>query len=160
MPSGDGDMIEQTDAWTDFDAAEVFDAFGGCWRQVRVIAPGGRFCGMATFTALDVHTLAYHEEGIAAFYGGATLPCYRDYTFRLEAEQIAVYFDDPSFRLFHRLRPCMSAGAALRARAHHRCGQDDYWSTYTFNTRRNFLLQHRVKGPRKNYLMSTWYSKL
>lgn len=81
MPIGDGDMIEQTDAWTDFDAAEVFDAFGGCWRQVRVMAPGGRFSGMATFTALDIHTFAYHEEGIATFDGGATLPCYRDYAF-------------------------------------------------------------------------------
>ncbi|QDS70274.1 hypothetical protein FKW77_007762 [Venturia effusa] len=48
----------------------------------------------------------------------------------------------------------------LKARAEHPCGEDFYVSTYDFNMAvGKFEVQHEVKGPSKNYISHTTYTK-
>ncbi|TLD23464.1 Eukaryotic peptide chain release factor subunit 1 [Venturia nashicola] len=48
----------------------------------------------------------------------------------------------------------------LKARAEHPCGEDLYVSTYEFNTAiGKFEVQHEVKGPSKDYISRTTYTK-
>lgn len=59
-----------------------------------------------------------------------------------------------------------SGGCVLKARAEHPCGEDFYVSTYEFYLEEGssmrvskFEVQHEVKGPSKDYISSTVYTK-
>ena len=62
-----------------------------------------------------------------------------------------------SGELFHRVL-LVQDGDVLRGEAEHLCGADLYASTYEIGDG-GFAVRHRVKGPRKEYVMRTVYRR-
>ena len=144
------------------DAAPLFGRLAGRWLQSRVITPGGTFAGEALFRPLGDDVLQYAENGIITLASGGQLQASRRYTFKLEERRVAVYFDEAPVRLFHRLQfmPGTGTDVCAIAVADHRCGNDDYHSTYAIHSHDHFTVTHRVAGPRKGYVMTTDYRRM
>ncbi len=139
------------------DAVELFQRLAGTWVQERVIAPGGTYAGTASFKPIGAGVLAYAESGFITLGDGGALQASRRYVFKLEAPAIACYFDETPQHLFHVLHFAVDPSGQFAAVADHRCGDDDYHSTYTWRSPDAFMVTHRVAGPRKGYMMTTDY---
>lgn len=142
------------------DVAELAARFEGSWAQARVITPGGTYVGTASFRRIGEGLLAYAETGTIELADGGALQATRRYVFKLQALDIACYFDETPLRLFHPLRFTADAAGVLTASADHQCGDDDYQSTYTWHSRDAFTVTHRVRGARKGYTMTTEYHRI
>ena len=142
------------------DAAQVFARLAGTWAQARVITPGGRYTGTATFQGFGDGVLAYAENGTLELADGGALQASRHYVFKLEAQKIGVYFDETPLRLFHALHFAVDAAGLPVALADHRCGNDWYRSIFAWRSRDEFTMTHRVSGPRKGYIMTTDYRRI
>ncbi len=134
--------------------APMLEDFIGRWRVRRRIrqADGviARFEGGACFTP-DGTGLAYVESGLLQLAGGARLAAERRYLWRAEGrEAIAILFEDG--RPFHRLELCARAPADR-----HLCPPDLYEVRYDFGGWPCWRTIWEVRGPRKDYVMSSCY---
>ncbi len=136
--------------------AVIFEQLPGSWTQTRNIVPGGRYEGTAIFTRTDQDTLYYTECGIVTLDTGHIIDkAQRSYIFKCVGDQISVLFDEKTPRLFHEL----TLDDAGKATAIHECSDDIYNSSYHFIEPGRFTITHTVTGPRKNYVMTTQYSR-
>lgn len=132
----------------------------GSWSFDRVIESQATMQGIATFTPLDSGRLAYREQGCLKLANGTEVQAERDYIFSNSDGGFKVFFREDPPRLFHEISLSASSGGALSGRAGHLCKRDDYQSAYMFLPDGTFVVRHVVSGPRKDYTMSTTYTRL
>ncbi len=130
--------------------------FEGRWRIDRRIEDmragrTGWFEGQARLTA-DGQGLAYRELGELRLGGARPLAASRRFLWRAEADGIAVLYEDGT--PFHRI-----AGGAPVVQAFHACGPDDYEVSYNFTRWPAWRVIWRVRGPRKEYVSVSDYTR-
>ncbi|MEL6646423.1 MAG: DUF6314 family protein [Pseudomonadota bacterium] len=129
--------------------------FAGEWTIQRVIedhlGDAGQFQGQARL-APDGEGLVYREEGLLTLANSTVMQAERTYLWRQEKERIAVFFADG--RAFHSF--CLQATCA--ADRHH-CDPDVYDVVYRFDAWPSWSSIWTVKGPRKDYVMQSDYSR-
>ncbi|MBL4812998.1 MAG: trigger factor [Rhodobacteraceae bacterium] len=130
--------------------------FVGRWRLEREIEDFcnsgqlSQFSGAASFsTAAD--GLDYYETGVLRLGQAAGMKAERRYAWRASGGLIAVYFDDG--RYFHAFDP-----AADETRALHNCDPDNYSVHYQFGDWPCWQATWNVRGPRKNYRMTSRFA--
>ena len=146
------------DGWGD--ASEVTEKLIGSWSFNRVIEGQATMQGIATFTPLDERRLAYREQGHLKLLNGTELEAEREYIFSNSDGGFEVFFKENPPRLFHDISLSASFGGELSGSAGHRCNLDDYQSSYTFLADGRFVVRHVVSGPRKDYTMTTTYTRV
>ncbi len=132
---------------------QLYD-FAGKWTIGRLIedrlsGQDGRFEGRAVFRP-DGGALAYREEGRLALGTRPAMVATRDYLWREEAGRIVVAYGDG--RPFHDFDPA-------RPEARHACPPDDYRVRYDFSRWPDWVAVWTVSGPRKDYTMTSRYSR-
>lgn len=146
------------DGWPD--ASQVMTRLTGAWSFNRVIESQATMQGAATFTPLKDGSLAYREQGHLRLSNGTELQAERSYIFGKGEQGFRVFFEENPPRLFHAISLSASVGGALSGSARHLCNLDDYRSSYTFLADGRFVVRHVVSGPRKDYTMTTAYTRI
>jgi hypothetical protein len=146
--------------------------------------PSGTLEGVASFhprsPSMDKSGLQfdleylYIESGTLKLSNGATMPAKRRYVYRYSEarDELSVWFVKPDNDLevdylFHNFTFALPAEAreqgACIARADHLCVKDMYWTEYRMPmagiSLHNFSTKHTVKGPSKDYVATTKYSR-
>jgi hypothetical protein len=137
---------------------KVFKNLEGGWQLERVIAPGGVIVGLAEFKPLSKSQYYYKEQGRLTLDDGRLIEdVSRAYDYRLESDVIKIYYADgpDNGKLFQTLE----FSGETKAIAEHLCGDDLYKSEYEFYLPESFTIRHQVKGPKKDYISETKYSK-
>jgi len=134
-----------------------FDLLKGRWYIARTLTPGGVFKGDAFFNEVNAGVLTYEEQGTLILDDGTILNPSKRYQWREEEGNIALYFDDGVTKgtRFHTLNFIDKN----RAEAEHLCGEDFYQSEYQFNFPDTFTVIHTVKGPSKNYVSLSQFTR-
>jgi hypothetical protein len=147
--------------------------------------PSGTLEGIASFhprsPSMDKSGLKfdleylYIESGTLKLSNGASMPAKRRYVYRYSEarDELSVWFVKPDNDLevdylFHNFTFVPPAEArqtgACIARADHLCAKDMYWTEYRMPmagiSLHNFSAKHTVKGPSKDYVATTRYSRL
>ena len=146
------------DGWGD--ASEVTEKLIGSWSFDRLIEGQATMQGIATFTPLNEGSLAYREQGHLKLLDGTELEAEREYIFSNSNGGFEVLFKENPPRLFHEISLSASIGGELSGSAGHLCNLDNYQSTYTFLADGRFVVRHVVSGPRKDYTMTTTYTRV
>jgi hypothetical protein len=139
---------------------KFFQALQGTWQLSRHIS--GSYMAHVTGTAVFEETmqpdeLKYSEEVEITFAEGPTVKGYQHYIYRLEGDNtLNVYFDG-GHRLFHSVEFTNSENK-LEHIATHYCQPDTYVTSYFFSDCA-FEIEHRVSGPKKDYVSHTTYNK-
>lgn len=146
--------------------------------------PSGTFEGTASFHPrspspdtsgkhFDFEYL-YIESGTLFLTNGASMPARRRYVYRYseDRDELSVWFVKPEDDLevdylFHSLNFASPAEAKKEgscvARADHLCVEDMYWTEYRLPIKgialHEYQTKHTVKGPSKDYVMSTRYTR-
>lgn len=144
----------------------LFQGLEGEWNLQRNLGKQGSMQGTACFRSLDnAPRYHYKEEGLVTLDTGKQLPAQREYIYAYDGRTISVYFRDPVSKqkggLLHTLQFSTppSQGWPLHAKGIHRCNPDVYYADYTFRSYKEFHMRYRVLGPRKNYTITTLFSK-
>ena len=140
-------------------ADDVFDQLEGSWSLERIIEGLATMEGVATFTRDGADALAYHEEGEVRLVHGQAVKAHRDYRFERAPRGFNVLFAEVTPRLFHRIELARE-DTALTGAAAHLCAPDTYDSSYQFLADGSFVIRHAVRGPRKDYVSTTTFSRL
>ncbi|TMV92352.1 trigger factor [Thioclava sp. BHET1] len=127
--------------------------FLGDWDLTRTISHAdgthAQFSGQAVFTPQS-SGLLYRETGVLVLPGGYTMQAERRYRWHAEAGGIAVSFEDG--RPFHRFD-------LATPRAAHWCDPDSYTVDYDFLDWPAWRAQWQVRGPRKDYVMHSAFTR-
>jgi Family of unknown function (DUF6314) len=138
--------------------AGLLPSLSGNWLLARDIDDGSSMVGAATIRPRRDGGFGYCEQGRLTLPGGRVFDASRRYIF-LEADGgFAVLFAETPPRLFHRIALCCD-GPDLVGAATHFCDADRYDSRYEFRPGGGFVVEHRVSGPRKRYVILTRYSR-
>ncbi len=139
----------------------IFPQLPGNWSFLRNFSTGDHVVGKACFKETAPNLLHYQEQGVLIHQGGQ-FTVYRDYFYSFDrlSNEINVYFarnqqpDDLLHTLFFQeaINPIIAAGR-------HLCKNDCYEVSYHFLSEYRFEVIYRVKGPRKDYVSTTQYSK-
>jgi hypothetical protein len=129
-------------------------AFSGKWSLSREIADRraghtGRAKGQATLRE-GGGGLIYEEHVLLEIADAPPLQGTRRYLWRAVSGGIAISFEDG--RAFHELG--LTGDAAVAA---HWCDPDHYEVTYDFSAWPKWVSHWEVRGPRKDYAMTTRY---
>ncbi|MBT0957139.1 trigger factor [Alphaproteobacteria bacterium KMM 3653] len=132
---------------------EPHDFLARRWQLARVIedsltASTTRFAGQASVTETGAHW-TYAETGHLYLASGQSLVAERSYLWQPSGQGVDISF--PDGRAFHRMD--LSGGGD-----HHWCDPDSYDVTYSFAHWPAWRAVWRVKGPRKDYVMTTDYA--
>lgn len=136
-------------------ARDVFSALAGTWELSRIVGDWN-FRGRAVFRAQAPHELRYEENGILAKPDHADIQASRRYIYRYESDRIVIYFDERPERVFEALELKRAPNGTWEAEAEHACPPDHYASRYAF-ARDAIMITHVVRGPRKDYEMTSNY---
>ncbi len=141
----------------------IFQSLIGGWSIQRTIRSSegtllGTFTGKALYKEISPHLLHYREEGL--LHSEQCKSCaFREYYF-LYDEDIKIYFDLKLTRLFHKMECEISDTYPFYASGVHHCGEDVYNMSYVFISQKEYTTTVSVKGPRKNYLITSVFLKL
>lgn len=138
--------------------AAVFDRLEGRWRLDRSIAGQATMQGQAAFGRVGADRLHYREQGRVVLASGQAFDGHRDYLFERGEDGFSVLFAEEPPRLFHRIVLARTADA-IEGAAGHLCAADQYDSRYRFLEDGAFVIEHRVRGPRKDYLSRTVFTR-
>ena len=126
----------------------------GRWRIVRRIedrlGPDATFEGEGSF-APHAAGLAWEEAGAFRIGDSAAMAATRQYLWRFVDDRIHV--DYANGAPFHDFAPDAPA-------ARHLCGDDLYIVDYSFDPPDAWRAIWRVTGPRKNYVSTSWMTRL
>ena len=132
--------------------------FLGTWQITREIddalSGAARFAGLARITQPEGGAQAawtYAETGSLTLASGHRMQAERRYLWHPEAGGFRIAFADG--RAFHHLR--FGAGAQDA----HWCDPDQYDVTYALQDWPHWCSTWRVRGPRKDYTMTTHYRR-
>lgn len=146
------------------DDVEVFRSLPGDWRLSRTVGDQGSMTGVARFRQVEPAVLGYREEGDLRLATGAVLRAACEQRYALEPGGIRITFVRPGIpgRTLHLLRFALEAsgtGAATASDAH-RCEPDTYTGEYRVEGRNRVTIRMRVRGPSKDYVISTSLDRL
>ncbi len=124
--------------------------FAGEWTLERMIepaqGPSGRFEGTALW-APEATGLLYEEQGTLKLSGQPAMAAHRRYHWH---HDLWITFEDG--RRFHQV-------PARGGETSHWCDPDTYLATYDFESWPQFSVEWTVRGPRKDYQMTTVYRR-
>lgn len=142
----------------------VFDTFIGWWDFERTImdyTSGSQIKanGSVEFTKLSDNRLMYHERG-TLLLGNKEISFSRKYYYCLEPNHISIYFADGVNygQLFQALVVDFEQSPAM-AQAEHLCINDMYRGTFLFYNGGRFKNTFRIKGPNKDQLIDSTFTK-
>jgi len=142
----------------------VLDRLAGRWSLQRIVdgqdTNQGSMHGIATFRRLESGLMAYREEGRLQLRGGEAFDAFRDYLYDGIPNGFAVFFAETPPRLFHEIKLRSAENGALIGEAGHLCGNDHYETRYAFQRDGSFVIRHDVRGPCKDYTMTTHYARI
>ncbi len=142
-------------------AKKIFQNLQGRWQLSRDISGShiAHVTGTAVFEkTLNPYELKYSEEVTIVLAEGKKLNGHQRYIYRLENDnQLNVYFNE-SERLFHSVE-CISLKNGVEHKASHYCQPDTYITSYVWGVS-SFQIEHRVSGPKKDYISRTTYNKI
>lgn len=129
--------------------------FVGRWQIGRVIldrvgGQDGRFDGVAILSPLGPTGLSYVEAGQLRMGQGPVMTAGRRYLWAFQVGQVVVSFADT--RPFHSFQPGISGDGT-----DHLCGADMYRVSYGFSDWPVWSAVWQVSGPRKDYILESWY---
>lgn len=130
----------------------------GEWRFERTIRGQGCMTGVAVLEPMGDGRVEYRESGELRLDDGQRLRGEQRYVYERLKQGFAVRFDGTG-ELFHRVMFAGAEGGVWKARAEHRCKADVYVSEYVFRGDGTFEVEHVVRGPRKNYVITTCYRR-
>ena len=145
-------------------SARVLGYLEGAWRFERVVkgSQSATAIGTATFTRLSEESdaLHYSERGRITELGASF---YREYVYRLQDEQLRVYFcqESCSTDLFHTIL-LNREKLYIRGSGKHLCLADHYDLRYMFPpdfSSSFFGIFCKVHGPKKNYTIETTFHR-
>ena len=123
-------------------------------RQIddRFAKQRGVYHGTAVFRDGAAGQLCYVEGGKIRFGVGPVLRATREYRWHFLPDKVAVLFDDG--RLLHHFVPAEQCDSSA-----HLCGSDLYKAIYDFRHWPLWEAVWQVSGPRKNYTLTSHFSK-
>ena len=137
--------------------AEVFAFLLGAWSVEREVSGQASLAGTAHVRTTGGGAAEFCEHLAVRTIHGAAFAGSQRYEMRQTADGFALYFARTT-TLFQDVR--FVHGTGLHAEARHHCGQDSYESTYRIGRSGDFILQHTVRGPRKNYSSISIYRRV
>ena len=130
--------------------------FQGDWKlrrriQDHLTGARSKLEGRSTFTP-ENGGLKCLETGMLALQGQKPMQANRTYFWREMGGEIEVQFEggDP----FHQFQPLVASVTAS-----HFCAPDQYDVTYDFSGWPNWSAEWRVTGPRKDYVMTSHFTR-
>lgn len=139
-------------------ADDVFDRLEGAWALARSIEGKASMSGTAAFIRQPSGLLKYREEGRIRLEDGKEFDGHREYFYERSPGGFTVLFAETPMRVFHGIA-IVREGDALIGAANHLCIADNYDSRYAFHADGSFVVEHTVKGPRKDYLSRTVFTR-
>jgi len=140
-------------------ADEVFTGLEGSWTLTRDIVGAARMTGTAVFRRLPSGLFAYREEARVQLENGRSHTGSQNYFYERAPGGFLVHFAEEPMRLFHAVA-IAPQGDALVGTTTHLCIADTYDSRYVFRADGSFEVTHTVKGPRKDYVSRTVFTRL
>lgn len=146
-------------------AGGVFDWFLGEWTFVREIPGYASVRGEARVIATGDDAARYEETAVVSLVQGGTLRATQCYLYRRLARPVngfEVFFcgaGEETGEFFERLEFQERPDGGLEARARFLCAADVYESVFVVEAEGRLLVEHRVRGPRKDYRVETVYSR-
>lgn len=143
----------------------LFESLEGTWKLQRELGEQGNMQGIACFQPCGEGVLHYQEQGKATFNSNSFSSC-REYAYVCKQGAIAVHFWDQKHRqpagLLHKLHfhDAKAGIQALMAAGTHECANDLYKAHYLFINPQQFQLTYQVQGPRKDYTLTSYFSKV
>jgi hypothetical protein len=137
---------------------ELLRQLRGRWRLERQTPGLASMSGLAELTPLAADLSLYAEHGTLTMAAGGSFEFSRRYRYLATDNSLDILFDEEPPRLYQSLRLAEQDGA-LAGSGYHRCGEDDYSSSYAFELPRGFTTAHRVVGPKKDYVIKTRYRR-
>ena len=137
----------------------ILPSLVGSWALSRTIDNGCSMIGTATIARRCGGQFDYREQGGLTLPDGRTVEAERRYLFAPEDAGFTVLFAETPPRLFHRVA-LEKLGPNLVGIGVHLCADDCYESHYEFRADGAFTVEHRVRGPRKRYAISSRYSRM
>jgi hypothetical protein len=136
----------------------VFNRLEGAWDLDRTIEGKATMVGVAGFTRMETGQLKYREDGRIQLPDGQAFDGHREYVYERSPDGFSVFFAENPLRRFHDIA-IVREGDALVGAAGHLCAADQYDSVYRFVADGSFVIEHLVKGPRKDYLSRTVFKR-
>ena len=149
------------------DPGKIFRLMGGYWKIYRTIqeAPKNMIPGegKAIFTSdsKDPNVLFYKED-LYLLANSEKIDVSKEYIFRYIGNNISVFFKEQPERFFYTLEfeNLSEIDKVITAKAEHLCIKDTYKAYYKFFDNNKFELSYQVKGPKKDYIMTTMYDRI
>lgn len=131
--------------------------FTGSWQLSRRITDNfadqrGSLAGQADLRVAGAAGLTYDEEGLFQFGQASPIKATRRYHWTFGAGLVTVTFADGA--PFHDFRP-----DGFTYGTEHLCAADLYTVRYDFRAWPKWMVRWDVKGPKKDYIMMTHYSR-
>ncbi len=136
--------------------ADAFHFLLGSWQVRRRVSGMAAMAGDVTVRETAAGEAEYCERVTVKTDAGTLFSGSQGYVVRQLAEGFALYFAGGR-AVFEEVRFLPVAGE-LRAKAVHLCGEDRYESEYVLGPGRGFMIRHRVRGPRKEYVSEAVFS--
>lgn len=145
-------------------AKQVFTNLVGCWRIRRVLGSYGHGEGLAQFTLTpDPFTLNYREDIEVKYTAesglkqpGVSGTAYQEYVYLFDEERDKIIKRFVDGRHFYELKMNLET---LEGEGEHLCEKDLYQAKYKFQDSNHFTLSYDVKGPEKEYVIQTLFTR-
>jgi hypothetical protein len=136
----------------------AFDCVIGDWQIDRIVPGMARMRGSARVVLLHEEEALYSERVSIEMQAGDRMEGSRKYLYCRTDAGFDVLFEETG-RLYQSLQ-FRREGSLLLAEAVHDCGMDRYESEYRIHGQDHFTVRDVVRGPRKDYEMTTTYRRI
>ena len=118
--------------------------------------------GRATIALVEEGSALYQEAAQVTLANGQTLNGQQRYLYQRSPHPVNGFdiLFDRTQQLFQSLKFSSSGNGRLTARASHLCEADSYFSEYELVGEGRFHVQHKVRGPQKDYVVRTRYIRI
>lgn len=137
---------------------ELLRQLSGRWIFERQTPGLASMSGIAELTALGPDLSTYVEHGTLKMATGGSFAFSRRYRYLATENSLDILFDEEPPRLYQSVRLAEN-GDGWSGSGYHRCAEDDYRSSYSFELPHGFVTSHRVVGPKKDYVIETRYRR-
>lgn len=136
----------------------ILSFFNGKWTFTRIIKTNhvlyGRAEGEAVFEGSDSNCLNYYEKGKTYIVeNNKFIPFQKQFLYKFNQDELTVCFgdgiDNGKIYQHYRLKPFLEQ--EIKSIEHHVCGNDLYESYYTITSDNEFTLMTVIKGPKKDF---------
>jgi hypothetical protein len=142
----------------------VLEMLRGDWTVERLIEPGGRFSGEASFTQRSAGSLLYRETGRLVLDNGTVLDGENSYIYALRDGDIEISFTDGPSRgkqfIDISLSPEAPVDFPIVSADRHLCRLDTYEATFRLEDPDVFSMTFVVMGPKKSYVSRSAYRRV